>query len=827
VQVASGQNPITALVQQGSQLSGTFGGIRPALAAVASLVTPAVVGVGALATTVIALGSAFVQGWRESRQLNDSIALTGNYAGVTAGEVERMARAIAALNARPVGNVREALAAAVGSGKFGPQSIEVVTTAVVQLQRFTGQSAEEIVKSFGGITSGVARWAAEQNKAYNFLTPKVYDQIRALEAQGNTQEAIALAVGALSDKLAGQTRNLGFLEQGYEKAKTAASSFWEYLKSLGRDETTDDVLERARTRLQQLRLQLQADRPGRRLSATEQEALTGAEAAVAAIERRLQQQRGAVQQAAAEAERNQKDIEDRSASHQGALSSIDRAGIARRTELAETSRVAEMAALEKSYAQELISAKGYVTARVSIERELIDAKERALNDEIALERRRPVGSRTDVAAQQGKLLELENRRLVIQRERVELARRAAGGQLEPPERKRDTLGEFIDDQVNAAKRRDEQRAEQARARTADLVQTNRELSVSFIADDRTRGQAQIAIEEAALRRRIDLTVLAADERKAAEESVAQFVLLRQRQLEEQLKPEWQRLSEGWADTTRQMRESGDRFLTGFLQQGEATWLEFSKTGKLNLASFGDLVRDELARLTYRSTIAPAVESIGKTIAGAIGIKVPGATDLTAAKAAEKLVTDEATASLGALKLAADGATTSLGRVAGGNGAASGFSLSGLFGGGGGGGDPIPWDLDFAKGAAFDRAGIVERFAAGEVFDRPTRFRYGGGRRGEMGEAGPEAVMPLTRLPGGRLGVHAAGGGAAPVVQLHVEVVNNNANARVRTEQRPDGGLRVLVDTIEDALGGRIDNGGGLLKNIVGRTGGNPGAGLIR
>jgi phage-related minor tail protein len=37
-----------------------------------------------------------------------------------------------------------------------------------------------------------------------------------------------------------------------------------------------------------------------------------------------------------------------------------------------------------------------------------------------------------------------------------------------------------------------------------------------------------------------------------------------------------------------------------------------------------------------------------------------------------------------------------------------------------------------------------------------------GGRGLMGEAGPEAIMPLARGPDGRLGVRAGGGGGRPV-----------------------------------------------------------------
>ncbi len=58
------------------------------------------------------------------------------------------------------------------------------------------------------------------------------------------------------------------------------------------------------------------------------------------------------------------------------------------------------------------------------------------------------------------------------------------------------------------------------------------------------------------------------------------------------------------------------------------------------------------------------------------------------------------------------------------------------------------------------AGVVP-FARGGVVGGPTMFAHGGGL-GLMGEAGPEAILPLARGADGRLGVRAAGGGAAPV-----------------------------------------------------------------
>lgn len=73
----------------------------------------------------------------------------------------------------------------------------------------------------------------------------------------------------------------------------------------------------------------------------------------------------------------------------------------------------------------------------------------------------------------------------------------------------------------------------------------------------------------------------------------------------------------------------------------------------------------------------------------------------------------------------------------------------------------------ANGNAFAQGGqVVTAFASGGIVSRPTYFRYGGGRSGLMGEAGPEAILPLKRGPGGRLGVQASGQ-AGPVVNIHL------------------------------------------------------------
>ncbi|MCU0828119.1 MAG: phage tail tape measure protein [Tabrizicola sp.] len=70
-------------------------------------------------------------------------------------------------------------------------------------------------------------------------------------------------------------------------------------------------------------------------------------------------------------------------------------------------------------------------------------------------------------------------------------------------------------------------------------------------------------------------------------------------------------------------------------------------------------------------------------------------------------------------------------------------------------------MPFANGGAFSQ-GKVMPFARGGIVGAPTMFPMRGGR-GLMGEAGPEAIMPLARGPDGRLGVQAGGGRAVNVV----------------------------------------------------------------
>jgi hypothetical protein len=86
----------------------------------------------------------------------------------------------------------------------------------------------------------------------------------------------------------------------------------------------------------------------------------------------------------------------------------------------------------------------------------------------------------------------------------------------------------------------------------------------------------------------------------------------------------------------------------------------------------------------------------------------------------------------------------------------------------------------AKGNVFE-GGAVTPFATGGIVNSPTYFPMRNGT-GLMGEAGPEAILPLRRGPGGSLGVLASGGGTSQVINFQPTIVIEGGNTNEETAQ---------------------------------------------
>jgi lambda family phage tail tape measure protein len=85
----------------------------------------------------------------------------------------------------------------------------------------------------------------------------------------------------------------------------------------------------------------------------------------------------------------------------------------------------------------------------------------------------------------------------------------------------------------------------------------------------------------------------------------------------------------------------------------------------------------------------------------------------------------------------------------------------------------------ADGAAFSGGNVIP-FASGGVVGSPTYFGMGGGQTGLMGEAGPEAIMPLKRGPDGKLGVATTSNSQSVTVVQNINV-STGVQQTVRAE----------------------------------------------
>lgn len=126
---------------------------------------------------------------------------------------------------------------------------------------------------------------------------------------------------------------------------------------------------------------------------------------------------------------------------------------------------------------------------------------------------------------------------------------------------------------------------------------------------------------------------------------------------------------------------------------------------------------------------------------------------------------------------------------------AGASSTGTFGLGTNSNGSPTTEGGFAKGGAFLNG--VQFYAKGDIFNSPTMFAHGGGL-GIMGEAGPEAVMPLTRGSDGKLGVKSSG--------VTVNIINNSGSDISQVEKTGPDGTRVLDVIISNKVKEGIASG---------------------
>ncbi len=159
-----------------------------------------------------------------------------------------------------------------------------------------------------------------------------------------------------------------------------------------------------------------------------------------------------------------------------------------------------------------------------------------------------------------------------------------------------------------------------------LEDDTRRLRLSGIADPTARARAQL---DADLQRRREqiASIFNDDARERASDSFNAYVVARNDELAERLKPGWQKMVEAWSDSNRQMRETHATLMEGILKQGEDMWVKLAQTGKLSSREMVNFIIGEMARLTYRQSIAgPLSGALNGLLGGAMSWLFGGGDD---------------------------------------------------------------------------------------------------------------------------------------------------------------------------------------------------------
>lgn len=253
VGLSTGQSPFMVLMQQGGQLKDMFGGIGPAIKGVGGYVLGLINPVTLAAAAVGVLGLAYYKGSQEQDEFYKSLTLSGNLVGKTTGQLADIAARVSVVANSTTGVTAATLNQIVSSGKVAAESLERVTTAVVEISEATGIATEKLVGDFNDIAADPVAAITKLNDQYHFLTLATYNQIKALQDEGNQQEAARLATetyAATMKQRADQIQgNLGSLEQAWKWLGDAAKGAWDAMLDIGREKSIEQKIAEAQDEL--------------------------------------------------------------------------------------------------------------------------------------------------------------------------------------------------------------------------------------------------------------------------------------------------------------------------------------------------------------------------------------------------------------------------------------------------------------------------------------------------------------------------------------------------------------------------------------------------
>lgn len=738
----------------------------------------------ALATAAVGgLAYAFYKGSEEQDSYNKSLILTGSYAGVSAGQLGDMARQVSA-TVGTTGQAAEVLALLAGNGKIAGESFAGITQAAVSMQETTGKAVSETVAEFSKLADDPVKASAALNEQYHYLTASVYSQIAALEKQGDHAGAVKLATEQYADAINERTpkilENLSFWEKGYNAVARAADN----LKNIGRrdinseietaqndlseaenmdglfqsQKSKDALIEFRRNRLnmledekaaqadiakwlgEQAKVQGDAVIAMGKVDARTKSALSNEQKRTEALKdykkelddiRKVAPTDPRLNQAAID--KNIANINDQFKDSKAPAGSVDTTGFNNaKNALAETLAYYKNAdkELEASQRAGVISQASYTKQRISLLKQQSEEVAHSYQSEIdALEAAKAKKGTTAAQVIQIDQKIADARSAMVKAQQDSESELSIIATNEQGRLNKQTLA--VQTYTSALKQQVDTLQQQGLRAASGLGQ-----------GDRQRGltDQQNGIDDRFNQQRLELANQYGDGSRgmSLDEYTQKLAALKatQQDLHDTVQSNYEEMtaaqgdwsagaSSAWQNYLESARDVAGQtkslFSNAFSSMEDAI-VNFAMTGKLSFADFAKSILADMARIATRQASSALLGSL-----------VGAATSYFAGSAA-------------------GAAPTSAGSTAAGY---SNTYFPQADGGAWGSGVQL-----FANGGAFTN----------NVVSKPTAFGMAGGQTGVMGEAGPEAIMPLTRTAGGALGVRALGGGSGGGTTISVQVM---------------------------------------------------------
>ncbi|HGW6616271.1 TPA: phage tail tape measure protein [Escherichia coli] len=732
----------------GELARGNFGALRGSGITLANragwidkLMTPkglAVGGViGGITAAVIGLGKAWMEGQEEGEAFNRQLELTGHYAGVTAGQLWALSKNLSG-NGITQHAMAGSLAQVVGSGAFHGNDIGMVAKAAAQMERSVGQSVSDTISQFKRLKDDPVSAAKALDDELHFLTATQLEQIRVLGEQGRTSDAARIAMSALAEETGKRTsdidNNLNALGSTLQTLSDWWKQFWDAAMNIGREDSLDAQIASLQEKIQRAK-----KFPWTKASTTgeyDQQQLD-------ALQERKRQQD--LQDAKEQAERNYQEQQKRRNAENAALNRMNETEAARHQR--EIARINAM-----QYADQAVR-------DAAIQRE----NERY---EKAIKKKTPA-TRNDEATRL--LLQYSQQQAQVEGQ-IAAARQSAGMATErmtEAHKQLLALQQRISDLAGKKLTADEKsvlahKDELIQALTlldAKQQELQKQTALNDLKKKTIQLTSQLAEEERAQRQQHDLDVAMAGMGDKQRQRYQSQLRLRQQyqqqleQLERDSKQKGSYGSDAYRKAEQTLTDSLNRKLNEnrrYWQQMDAAqgeWKNGTKRAFMNFTADADN-----AAGTAEQMFMSAFSSMGNGLA----------TFVTTGKLNFKSFTSSVLSDMAKIL-----AQATMMKAVKGIGSVMGFDFGDV--------------KTNAEGGVYQSADL-SRYS-GTVVNRPTFFAFAKGA-GVMGEAGPEAILPLRRGADGKLGVVAATCGSGMVMfapQYNIEINNDGQNGQIGPE----------------------------------------------